>query len=529
MKNRALSSYDWIAAIFSGVLMAGSLPPWDVSQLAWIAWIPLLSRILPSDPLRFHAHPFLLGYIAGFTFWLATLYWLANVTLFGSLALIAYLSLFTGLWTLILSRLRTLLPQSNGISHVLVSLFGSSAWVTLEWCRGRLLGGFPWNQAGVSQYQNLLLIQIAEWTGALGISFVVIFVNIAFWLTARRLWRERFSPRSWRYEFTISILLVAICLCIGMRTLFKFRPCPSNIKIALVQPNIAQEIKYDAVSREDQLSILHNLTLLAAATKPDLILWPESALVDGPTYDVFTRTWLTDLSLKTKIPLLIGTLDRSQLSSASAGYLGRWDIEYYNSAILVQPGGILSDSYHKMHLVPFGEYVPFEKIMPWLRQLTPIPGSFAPGNRPVLLNFHGLRIGPAICFEDTFPDISRRFALQDADFLVNLTNDGWFKTSPGAAMHAANAVFRAVETRRPLVRCTNTGLSMIVDATGQITMKMNPFLQTVRTHSLSIRRGAPQTFYTRYGDWFPLLCALLTFAGLALGDGKIRSIKSSLS
>ncbi len=513
MKQFAKRILPWALATLSGALMAAGYEPWKMASLAWIAWLPLISQLLPIEPDASCARPFLYGFVAGLVFWLCTIFWLVHVSYPAMPALAAYLALFTGVWAWWMSLIRRRWKAVAGVSHILLAALGACGWVALEWLRGWLLGGFPWNFAAVSQYRNLALIQVVEWTGVHGLSFVILFFNISLWLTWRRLKIERFSARSWRYEFSAAVFLVAFCLYVGMRCLGQFQLAGAHAErmwkpasFSLIQPNIPQNAKYEAMKRDDQRRILEQLTLTAAATKPDLILWPETALVDGPLYDVESRMWLQQIAARAKIPILLGTLDATK-EKATVTREDRWRVSYYNAAILIHPDGTFERPYHKIHLVPFGEYVPFEKQIPWMRKLTPIPGSFDSGGEPVLIQAASRKLGIVICFEDTLPSLSRELVRKGADVIVNLTNDAWFQDSPAAAQHLANSVFRTIETRRPLVRCTNNGVTAMISTMGEIQYtQLKPFTRGFWTAPLDCRWNSSPTWSVRFGDWFPRMC-----------------------
>ena len=201
------------------------------------------------------------------------------------------------------------------------------------------------------------------------------------------------------------------------------------------------------------------LTETAVMTQVDMIIWPETATPEPLRYDPESFALVTNLAVKTQAYLLTGTIDVTPYSSPP---------EAFNGAILIRPDGSLGGIYHKIHLVPFGEYVPLRKIVPFFKWLTPITDSFERGEEFTLFHLKELRFGTVICFEDTVPEVYRCFIQRGADFMVNLTNDAWFKDSPAAEMHLANAVFRCAETHRPLVRCTNNGVTCVVDEFGFI-------------------------------------------------------------
>jgi len=516
-----------IRALLSGVLLVIALGPWKpvtsdkpLAILAWIAWMPILGCLLPIDSKNPCRRPFQTGWIMGLVFWFGTLFWLVHVTVAGMIALAVYLALYFSAWTFFVAWLHGRWSAATGPAHIGLALAGASAWVSLEWLRGRMLGGFPWNFAAVTQHRNLVLIQIAEWTGVYGVSFVLVFFNIALWLTWRRLRIEKFSARSWRYEFSLAILLVALCLMVGMRRLLaeqKNGDGKSFLRIALIQPAVPQEVKYEAISFSEQQDRLRHLTLAAAAAKPDLIIWPETALVNGPNHDQESHFWLQTLIREVKTPILLGTLDAPPwFLERDKRSRPRW---LCNAAMLVDVNGNWETPYHKLHLVPFGEYVPFERWLPWMRYLTPIQGSFESGKKTVCFDFKGMRLGPLICFEDTFPHLARNLNRAGADVLINLTNDAWFKDSPGAAMHLANAVFRTIENRRPLARCTNHGVTCIVDSMGRIQPQqiLKPFAKGFLITEIAWHGREPATFYGRHGDWFAFGCGLSSVATLLIG------------
>ncbi len=497
----------WVAATTSGVMMALSFEPWNLSALAWFAWIPLLSQLMRStdNQARPRPTPFSLGWLAGVTFWLISIFWIRHVSWLGMMGLSMFLALYFAIWSHFVAAARTRWPDIRGLTHVGIALLSASSWVVLEWFRGWVLGGFPWNTAAVSQVRNIALIQIVSWTGTHGLSFVILFFNTALWLAWCRMRHERFGSRTWRYEFSLALFLVVSLSLTGIRILLLRQPSPHarTLKVALIQPNIPQDVKFEALSLSRQLQRLEDLTRQAAVFHPDLILWPETALVDPPTTHTTIQQWLQRLLLAIRTPILLGCTD--EIVDQAPGEK-KSNPTYFNAAAFARPGAPLGPLYHKLHLVPFGEYIPFEQILPWMRFLTPISVNMSPGKQSVLFPFEKEHLGVLICFEDTFPSLARNLSLQGADVFVNLTNDAWFKTSPGAAMHAANAVMRCVETRRPMLRCTNHGLTLTISPYGQILDSFEPFQTGYKCTNLTLDPDKPMTFYTLHGDWFAYAC-----------------------
>jgi apolipoprotein N-acyltransferase len=261
-----------------------------------------------------------------------------------------------------------------------------------------------------------------------------------------------------------------------------------------------------------------SLTETAMMTQVDLIIWPETATPEALRYDPESFTLVTNLAVKANAHLLTGTIDVTPYSTNRP--------EAFNGAILIRPDRSLGGIYHKIHLVPFGEYVPLRKIVPFFKWLTPITDSFERGEEFTLFHVKELRFGVVICFEDTVPKVYRRFIQRGADFMVNLTNDAWFKDSPAAEMHLANAVFRCAETRRPLVRCTNNGVTCIVDEFGFVNpaTRLTSFTQGILICDLAVPRASGLTFYAAHGDWVVGLTAIVTGLALFLNWWRTRLV-----
>jgi len=272
------------------------------------------------------------------------------------------------------------------------------------------------------------------------------------------------------------------------------------LRLALVQGNIPQSLKFDDREKPLIFDRYRSLTTTATLEEADLVIWPETATPDALRYDPETFAVVTNITAQTQADLLTGTIDFTPRSAP---------VEAFNAAALVRPDGLVAGVYRKIHLVPFGEYVPLRKIGPFLKWFTPITDSFECGRETTLFNVHGLKFGAVICFEDTLPDLYRRFVKRGADFMVNLTNDGWFKDSPAAEQHLANAIFRAVENRRSLVRCTNNGMTCLIDQFGIIRHRVAPFTPATLAFTLLVPAELPVTFYTQSGDVFTAGCAVV--------------------
>jgi apolipoprotein N-acyltransferase len=514
----------WLLPVATGVLMALAFPPFNFGQLGWIALIPLLFALEDCAP----SEAFRRGYIAGVVFFALTIWWIVHVTLPGMVALVAFLALYFGLGALWFAIVAAKLLRGvneprigfsakttdSAIRNMATALIGSAGWITLEWLRGKLLfGGFPWNFLGVSQWRAVPLIQFASATGVYGVSALACFVNFAFYFTVQRYIRQLSNPgekRRLSWELYAAMTLIGLAFWHGIRTVFPKEPSSSRVmRLALVQGNIPQTLKFEPEQKPMILERYRTLTETAAGTQVDLIIWPETATPEPLRYDPESLALVTNLAVKAHAPLLTGTIDLTPYSSPA---------EVFNGAILVRPDGSLGEIYHKIHLVPFGEYVPLRKIVPFFKWLTPITDSFERGHEFTLFHLDELRFGVVICFEDTVPEVYRRFIQRGADFMVNLTNDAWFKDSPAAEMHLANAVFRCAETHRPLVRCTNNGVTCVVDEFGFVKAKtqLTAFKEGSLVCTLAVPHNPGMTFYAEHGDWAVGLCAIVTGLTVAL-------------
>ncbi|MDD5692839.1 MAG: apolipoprotein N-acyltransferase, partial [Candidatus Omnitrophica bacterium] len=428
---------------------------------------------------------FLLAYICGVIFWGFTVYWLVHVTLLGTVILILYLALYFGAF----GALFTASDRDLGAAGL---FFIPCTWVLLEYGRSHLFTGFPWALIGFSQYKNLPVIQIADLTGAWGVSFLVIFFNVAFYL----IWRGKMKLR---ISFICAAILI-LSFSYGFYKLNRGGACRTDkgaVKIAVIQGNIPQHLKWDVSARNFILNRYKELTLESAGDKPELIIWPEASVpgILGEDDAVFEQVFSLAGSLNTDI---------------LAGAVSHSGANYFNSALFIDKSGRPLKAYHKLHLVPFGEFIPFKETFPFLQTIAPI-GDIQPGKEYTIFD-RPAKFGVLICFEDLFPELSRRFVKEGAGFLVNITNDAWYKETSAAAQHFSASVFRAVENRVYLARAANTGISGFIDPLGRIvspvrdTAGKDIFVRGFSTAEICLAEG--RSFYNRYGDIFVIFCFL---------------------
>lgn len=505
-----MNARNLLLAITSGLLSAASFPPIGVAPLAWIAWVPLLLAIHGRDPRP----AFALGFVAGLIANLGTFHWIVVVVhtyghaplLFALLALLLmslYLALYQACWAGGIARA---LQLGEGAAIWL----GAALWVGLELVRAHTISGFPWALAGYSQAPFTSLIQIAEWTGPYGVSFLLILANLAI---AAVLWRwtaGRPVRRALRRLVLLGGLLGVVWLAGAFRqaqiTLLMSDEEP--LRVAVVQGNIPQDVKWSPESVVASLSRHLALTADAAESFPHLIVWPEAAV----TFFFQNEEALADLIFKASdeagAPIFFGGSAYDEEES------GTPRVRYYNSAFLVAPGEQVEGRYDKIHLVPFGEYVPFrEQIRFVSRVATGIAGAdMTAGGEAVVFSVAGRRFGALICYESIFPELSRALVAKGADFLVNITNDAWFGRSGAPGQHLQMAIFRAVENRVGIARAANTGFSALIQPTGEVIEKTKLFTMTQFTAPLST--GGLETFYTRRGDVFAWGCAILGLAAI---------------
>ena len=431
-----------IPAIVSAILLILAFPNFNLSYLAFVGFVPLFLVIRSKKPKE----AFWISYLCGFLFYLVTLYWLYHVTIFGLIIVCLYLALYFGIFGLLFNRFAFFTLHPSPLTGFLIAII----WIILEYLQAHLFTGFGWALLGYSQYKNLALIQIADFSGVYGVSFIIMMVNVGIY---------RFFKRSLK-EIVIAGMVLAAAIGYGKIGEDKGGQ-GKEITVSIVQANIPQEMKWDPAAKDEILERYANLTRLAAFEDPDLIIWPETSFpgffgINKETQEV------QDLARKVDTPLLIG-------ANTSEG------LDSFNSAVLISERGKVVDRYDKIHLVPYGEYVPFSDKIPFLHRLVLGElGEFTPGKEYKAFSLqpspftNEVKFATLICFEDIFPKISKKLVQNGAEFLVVITNDAWYGKSGAPYQHAAASVFRAIENRVPIVRCANTGYSCFIDPRGRI-------------------------------------------------------------
>ncbi len=523
----------FLSATAIGVAWAVSFPRPGVAGFAWI--VPgLLLAVTGGIPSGL---AFRVGYIGALAHFLVSLSWLRFIpfpagAFAGWFLLSLFLALFPPLWALACWRFAQRLglqataqatPGWMDLADRLMALpwvrlnvwflLCAAAWVTWEMLITRLFGGFPWNLLGASQYRMIPLIQIASATGVYGVSFLVVWFSVSLVTAVVFLARDPDRPALWRRPLVFPALMVVATAGSGFLGIASDTPQPRQLRIALIQPSIPQTVIFDPDATTNRFETLLQLTEQALAAQPDLVLWPEASLPGGISQQDFDR--LTARIREAKVWMIFGSDDVEEDPPVAPG--AEPSTRAYNAAFLVNPEGQVVAKYQKRRLVMFGEYIPFGRWFPFLQRLAPIGDGFHPGAKPVPFSLGSLDVTTSalICFEDNFPQEAREHAAAALDFLVNLTNNGWFGESSAQWQHAANATFRAIETGIPLIRSCNNGLSCWIDARGRMhsaRIAEGRNIYDAGFEIISVAFGRPRpTLFLRVGDAFGWGCVLATF------------------
>ncbi|RQW77814.1 MAG: apolipoprotein N-acyltransferase [Geobacter sp.] len=501
---------DYFLAAFAGGVLALSFPKPGLSFLAWFAFVPLLLAISKKTP----RDAFKLGFVSALTAYAGILYWLNIVmTTYGKLHwtvsfslfifLAAYLAVYTGLAAFFTRR-----AEDHGISPLLSFPI---VWVSLEYIRSYALSGFPWAILGYTQYRTLPLIQVADITGVYGLSFLIALANVVIYRIIRGVVRKEDAA----YPTTsagLLLLLLVITLGYGFQRL-RTPEQGEVLKVALAQGNIAQDVKWDPAYQEQTVAVYEKLSRQGNAGGTDLIVWPESA---APFY------FQNDVTYAARIKSLAAELKTSMIIGSPAFESDGKKVSYLNSAFLLAPDGEVLGRSDKIHLVPFGEYVPLARFLPFVNKMVAGIGDFASGASATPLNTGKTKLGVLVCFEGIFPELSRAYVRAGSRMLVNITNDAWFGRSSAPYQHLSMMVLRAVENRVPLVRAANTGITAIIDSRGHVRGATPVFTETYLAGE--VRLGTADSFYTRFGDLFAFACLItaVLIGGLTLRKKKYK-------
>jgi apolipoprotein N-acyltransferase len=499
---------DFALAILSGALLALSFPRFGHPAFAWVALVPLLVVLARRQPpLR----AFYLGLTTGLLYFVGTIYWTGTVVRqFGGLALpvallamlllAAYLALFPALTALITARL----VNRAGTRALLLM---PAAWVATEYARGYLFGGFPWVPLGNSQVTVLPVAQLASVLGVYGLSALVALVNAA--LACAALFRGR-------QRFAVIAATAALLAAVGIWGAWRVADGAltrdgTPLRVGLIQGNIAQADKWNPREARRIFTTYVAMTRDAVRRGAEFVIWPESSTPFMFEEDDIGEEELRALAREVRVPMLFGSDEVDRSGST---------LRLHNSAFLVTPTGETAAVYRKMHLVPFGEYIPGKQLLYFVSPLVERMAEFAPGASMVVLPVGEHKINTAICYEVVFPSLMREAVLDGSQLLTTITNDGWYGYSSAPYQHFALASMRAIEQGRYLARAANTGISGVVDPYGRVVQQSAIFEQAGLVETVRILSG--RTIYSRIGDAIAYLSIVVTILALVVLHGRKR-------
>ena len=496
-------------AFLSGLLLALSFPKFGHSAVAWVSLAPLLVALLlaaHSGASRWHT--FGLGYLTGLVYFCGTLYWLSQVMAqYGGLSIVvagllafglaAWLSVFVGIFAWLTADA----IRGHGTQGVWLA---PCFWVATEWFRAWLGGNFPWVLLGSSQASSLPVVQLASVTGVYGLSAMVVCAAAVIAILA---WSRNRDQRRTAFIVAVGLVLIAVWGAWRMsRSEMLAQGVP--MRVGLVQGNVPQDQKQDEAYSAAILDRYIALTREAIGAGSQLVLWPEAATPFLFEIDVNKAEPIRRLARESHTPVLVGT-DQYQVPSGDSK--GRW----FNGAVLVGPDGRNRDSYQKIHLVPFGEFVPFKPLLFFVKPLIEAVADFTHGSRRTVFDVEGKKFSVAICYEVVYSGLAREFVNNGSQLLTTITNDAWFGRSSAASQHFEQAGIRAVEQGRYLVRSANTGISGGFDPYGRMLARTDLF--TAVTTTIDVRLLSGRTVYNAIGDTIVYLAFAGTMAGVMLG------------
>lgn len=497
--------------ILSGLLIVGAFPPFSLYLLVSFCLVPLLIGVAGKDV----RNGMYCGFITGFVSFYGILWWLApTISRYGNLPpwfswpviglFVAYLAIYPAVWA---GGAAWVVKRSPVVGSIALL---PAAWTLLEWVREHLFSGFPWANLAYSIAGSPSLIQTADLWGHFGISYLIVLVNVLVWIAVSAL-----KPSRRPYPFLVIVLGFLLLELYGhyrIRSVMEADASFPVLAVSAIQGDVPQDIKWDPAFQAETIAIYQDLSREAAIKSGlggknqghHLLVWPETAIPfyfqdDGPL-----RAKIFDIARDLDAMILFGSLAYEAWSDK--GF-------FYNSAFLIGPDGSIAGRYDKVHLVPFGEYLPLGPLSAWAKDLLPIAGEFHKGSSSSPLTWGGdVKVGCLICFESIFPDRARELVRKGADIIAVITNDAWFGHTGAPYQHEDMAVFRAVETRRWVVRSANTGVSSIISPWGERIARTRIFERTSVSGEVRLRNG--EDLYVRTGPaMFLTLClALVIFA-----------------
>lgn len=496
MRLTGIYKHHLVAATASGLLLTAAFPRMEITWLGWCALVPLL-WVLQGQRWQ---EGFRIGFVFGLAHYLSLIYWIAyTIKTYGNLPwvlgipilflLCAGLAVFTGIFGAL---------QSGLVKRSWWFMFVTPAmWVGLEYLRSFIFTGFPWLPLGNSQYPHLHLIQIADIFGVYGISALMVHVNILIFLSIFYFSRSNrdHGLLSWQNlagALALGAVAFGAALAYGdyrLKAMDRTAVESPGKKVAIIQGNIDQAIKWNPAFKLATITKYTDMSKTAAQMGIELIVWPETATPFYYGHNPVLSRLVRNSIVQTRASYLIGSPSFTTISNHKV---------FHNSAFLVDPAGSVVGKYDKAHLVPFGEYVPYKRYLPFLGKMVEAVGDFRPGPQGRTLLWGDTRLGIQICYEIIFPALSRRVTLNGANLLINQTNDAWYGRTSAPHQLLSMAVMRAVENRRAVVRAANTGFSAFIDPVGRIHRQTALFEEALIWYHVPVIKKT--SLYTRYGD-----------------------------
>ena len=497
-----------LMALLSGILLTLAFPKIDQGWVAWCALVPLLLVLRSVGPRV----GFLLGFACGMAHYCGLIYWTAyTMHVYGKLPWIqsvlvlvlfaTVLSAYIGLFALAVCALARRPGQLVAVAP--------AAWVLVEWLRGWLFTGFPWELLGYSQYDRLWVIQQADLFGVYGVSALIVLFNalltLALLYWAEKPWQDLSVQRGMVVRG--GVIVGGLLVLTATYGIYRINAVDDQVaradsaEVAVVQGNIDQAVKWDASFQMLTTAKYKDLSTKAVEQGADLVIWPETAT---PFY-LFHDKLLTKMVMQgirdSRVDFIIGSPNVDLSAKAPA---------YFNSAYLINADGEVGGKYDKVHLVPFGEYVPLERWLPFIDKMVAQVGDFKAGHQGNTLMWKEHPVGMLICYEAIFPELARAMARNRAQLLVNITNDAWFGRTSAAYQHFSMAVFRSVENRRFFARAANTGISGFIDPNGRVLAATDLYTDAVLSAPVAFLSDL--TLYSRWGDYPLILICLIIIA-----------------
>lgn len=501
---------EGLAGLSGGLLLALSFPPFPTRFLVIVALVPLLRYFIVKAGDRswrragWLKRGFVTGYLFGVAFFLTLLYWIANLIPASSarmpwlmvpalLLLVLYLSCYTGLVSMMLA----FLVHRFGRKGVFAA---PALWALVELARSRGELGFSWGVISTALAPHPVAIQGLALYGPFGLSLVLVLVNVLIAFALFGVSRRQKSEAA-----AVAVVLIATHLFWGAREITRLdRTLERGAEVAVVQPNLDLAIKWEPAYRDSIFRDIERRMIAAASGGVDLVVFPETAAPVTIQYDHAYRKWLGNMARDSGTDLAIGFIDHTKENN---------DWVAFNAAGLFSSEGRLVTQYRKVNLLPFGERIPFSQYLPLLGRLEFGQANFRSGTVPTIFESKAGKFGILICFESTFADYTRNYVRSGADFLVNITNDGWFGSRTGPMQHVESVILRAVENRVTLVRAANTGISLHVDPVGRVRGRID--LDVDGAISDRLNRSSGTTLFTRYGHVPFLIMALFNLVAVA--------------